>query len=215
MLRPAADDQVLRSSGDREIAVVVERAEVPGAKPAVRGERLGGLVRLVPVARRHVRTLDLDLAVRAGLACLALRIDDADRHTRQAADRRSRACARRAAGSTRSCRFPSCRSARGRDGRSAARTRETSREAAARIRRRTGACRRTPRDRACPRRAGAYRTSGHPSSRLHAAAGGRLPSRRTSAATARDIRRSARSAARRTGRARGRQAVRAAARRRA
>ena len=68
----AADvDDLLRPPRDAEVAVLVDAAEVAGAKPlAVEG--LGGLLGPLEVSGRHVRAAHLDLAGRAvGLAVAA------------------------------------------------------------------------------------------------------------------------------------------------
>ena len=62
VLAAGRDDDLLGAAGDAEEPVVVELADVAGAEPAV-GHRLGGGVRVVPVAREHDRAADEDLAV--------------------------------------------------------------------------------------------------------------------------------------------------------
>src|SRR3954451_22608266 len=65
-VEPTADDELLAAAGDLEAPVlVVEPAEVAGAKPAVAGERLGRRVRPAPVAVEDLRTADEDLAIGA------------------------------------------------------------------------------------------------------------------------------------------------------
>ena len=52
-LLASADDDVLQSSGNEEVALIVEISEVAGAQVAV-ADRRGGLVGTPPVRRHHV-----------------------------------------------------------------------------------------------------------------------------------------------------------------
>ena len=79
VLAAGRDDDVLLAAGDRQVAVVVELAEVAGVQPAVAVERLGGGLGVLPVAREDVRAAHQDLAVLG------------DRHL-DAGQRRARPC---------------------------------------------------------------------------------------------------------------------------
>src|SRR5699024_5001056 len=67
----AADDHVLDPAGDLHVAVGIHHADVPGVHPAGLVDRLGGLVRLVPVAEHDAVAPGAELsglAARQGLA---------------------------------------------------------------------------------------------------------------------------------------------------
>ena len=70
----AADDDVLLAVGDRQVAVVVEDADVAGHVPAVGGER-GGRRRRIGVSDEALRSLAPDLALSAGLDVAPLVVD--------------------------------------------------------------------------------------------------------------------------------------------
>src|SRR5690349_4819543 len=57
-----ADDDVLDAALDREVALVVQLAEVAGPEPAVRGEGVA-LERRIAVAHEELRPAGLDLAI--------------------------------------------------------------------------------------------------------------------------------------------------------
>ncbi len=61
VLAVCRDDQVFLPAGDEQEPVVVEPSEIAGAEPPA-VERLGGGLRIPPVAAEHVRVPDLDLA---------------------------------------------------------------------------------------------------------------------------------------------------------
>ena len=67
-LPPGGDDDFLLAAGDRQEAVVVDRAEVAGLEPAV-GERLVGGLLVVPVAAEHHAAAHQQLAVVGDRAC--------------------------------------------------------------------------------------------------------------------------------------------------
>ena len=58
----ARDDEVFAAPHDRQAPMGVEAADVAGAKPAVGGELLAGLLRHAPVAAEDVRSLHFDVA---------------------------------------------------------------------------------------------------------------------------------------------------------
>ena len=110
VLAGGADDQLLLAVDDRQVAVLVELADVAGAVPAVGVDRRGGLLRLVAVAAHQQRAAHQDLAVvvepelDAGDAA-ADRAHAWPRRRVRGRDRRARTCPRP--------RTPACR-ARGR-----------------------------------------------------------------------------------------------------
>src|SRR5690606_37440576 len=61
----AAEDQILGTSDDGEVAVRIQLTDVAGAEPAVGGEFLARLFGHAPVTGEHVRSLDLHHAGRA------------------------------------------------------------------------------------------------------------------------------------------------------
>ena len=63
VLAAGRDDQVLLPVGDLQVAVLVDLADVPGAEPAVVGERGGGRLRILVVAGEDGVAADEDLAV--------------------------------------------------------------------------------------------------------------------------------------------------------
>src|SRR5881397_1778055 len=73
----AANDQLLKSAGQREITIVVEEPLVAGAEPPVR-IRLGVGFRIVLIAGHHVRTLDHHLSALAGREEIPRIVHDAD-----------------------------------------------------------------------------------------------------------------------------------------
>ena len=76
---PAADDHVLDPAGDVDVAVGVHHRQVAGVHPAGRVDRLGGLLRLVPVAEHHRVAAGAQLAgLAAGQRPPGLRVDDLD-----------------------------------------------------------------------------------------------------------------------------------------
>ncbi|GFH75430.1 hypothetical protein Sgou_01000 [Streptomyces gougerotii] len=72
VLAARGDDDLLLAAGDREVAVLVEGADVPGVEPAV-GQRLTGRRLVVPVPVEEVLAVEQDLAV----------VGDADHRTGQ------------------------------------------------------------------------------------------------------------------------------------
>ena len=75
----AADDHVLDPAGDVDVAVAVHHPEVAGVHPAGPVDRLGGLLRLVPVAEHHRVAAGAQLAgLAAGQRQPGLRVDDLD-----------------------------------------------------------------------------------------------------------------------------------------
>src|SRR5712691_7396268 len=73
----AADDEVLRAAGDREVSVLVEDAAVAGPEPAVRRVRLRGECRTLEVAERLRRGADEQVALRLRRHRPAVAVDDA------------------------------------------------------------------------------------------------------------------------------------------
>src|ERR1035437_5734072 len=73
----AADDQLLLAIDDEEEAFVVDVADVTAVEPAVL-DRLGGGLRLVPVAVHDVVALDHDLAALALRDLLVVLVEDLD-----------------------------------------------------------------------------------------------------------------------------------------
>src|SRR6516225_1472507 len=86
---PAPDDHVLDPAGDVDVPVGVHHGQVAGVHPAGGVDRLGGLVRLVPVAEHHRVAAGAQLArlaarhgqpgVRVDQLDLEVRVDPADR----------------------------------------------------------------------------------------------------------------------------------------
>ena len=80
VLASGGDDELLLASGDAQVAVLVEGADVAGAEPAVGGEGLGGGRGVVVVGGEDSDTADLDLLVLtdADLVAADGRADGAD-----------------------------------------------------------------------------------------------------------------------------------------
>src|SRR5207237_1822626 len=68
---------------DRDVAELVDQADVAGAKPAVAAELLLRLLRHAPVAGEHVRPLDLDRPDRPRPHRLPVAADDAPADARE------------------------------------------------------------------------------------------------------------------------------------
>src|SRR3989304_5883007 len=79
---PAAhDDDVLDPTGDVEVPLGVEEAEVAGTEPAVRRQHLAREVGAVVVALHQAGALDQDLALAAGWE-VGVAVPDRDRDAR-------------------------------------------------------------------------------------------------------------------------------------
>ena len=75
----AADDEhVLDPPDDPEASAVIDDTEVAGPQPPVGGERVGGRLRIVEIARHHRGAPQHDLAGLAGGDVVALVVDDAE-----------------------------------------------------------------------------------------------------------------------------------------
>ena len=79
----AADHHVLQAADDVDVALLVHGREIAGVHPARLVDRLGGLLRVVPVALHHRIAAGAELAGLAARHRLALGIDDLDLDVRQ------------------------------------------------------------------------------------------------------------------------------------
>jgi hypothetical protein len=70
-------DELLHPVDDREVAVLVEAADVPGVQPTVLVDGVGGRLRVAQVALHHLGATDEELALPALGDVAALRVDDA------------------------------------------------------------------------------------------------------------------------------------------
>src|ERR1700761_265246 len=73
-----ADHHVLDAADNVAIALIVDHAEIAGMHPAVGAEHVGGLFRLVPIAKHDAIAAGAEFAPRAARHHMALEIDDLD-----------------------------------------------------------------------------------------------------------------------------------------
>ena len=85
-LLAAAIDQILDPTGDRQVAVVIESADIAGSEPPI-DKRRGGRVRVIPVAIGHRGSPGDDLTITVGSEKDTVLVDNAHFVARGYADR--------------------------------------------------------------------------------------------------------------------------------